>query len=651
MSFKHYGEFRFWCNKVLPLVYDDSLSYMELLCKVVDYVNGLIGDVNYLHNEFVELKEYVETYFDDVNLQNEVNNKLDEMAADGTLDALLSKYIYSSSFLAERMFRVIYDYDEYAAQCACWTGNSYVFGGANSDNSVAMLCEVGATGIVMRTATFSSSSMAHGNGIAYLDGKLYIASGSDNVITVVDYATFAIENTITVSDYYRVYGVNAYEGKLYILGYKTSGAASVISVSVLNDGTFEDVCTFSEPAAYAYGGMTKQNFCIYDGTLLVTYSKANVIYRISMEGEYLSTIYVGYGNGSFPYGEIQNLAVVNGQVVMFCSITIGTTDRTKMFAQAFMTNLGGKVSITARNGGSSLPVNNTLYVDPEDSQTNPTGTSDSPFNSLEEAMICYNYISQFAPTGVYQITCVNPVNNECCSINSGSVAIDFNNSELKRVVIYGGNVTLGRFSCEGVVYAYNSRLFIYSSTVGTLQSSYSDIRLLRTEVTDAYTLYYCEVKIDYPYPYTGWNETGGTFSRCKLYLPCVVPANDDEVNTTDSATVGMGKIMQDYIKGATDAGHARIEFFVKSETNDLGLYALRLNAADLTAIREESSCNRDIEILAYNYTTEKLCAYKCNFAFDGDDLVISMTSAIDVATGADVATGLKFYNFKFSIDI
>ena len=27
--------FKFWCQKALPLVYDDSLSYYEVLCKVV----------------------------------------------------------------------------------------------------------------------------------------------------------------------------------------------------------------------------------------------------------------------------------------------------------------------------------------------------------------------------------------------------------------------------------------------------------------------------------------------------------------------------------------------------------------------------------------------------------------------------------------
>jgi len=34
--------FRFWCQRVLPIVYDDNLSPHELLCKVVEYINKLI---------------------------------------------------------------------------------------------------------------------------------------------------------------------------------------------------------------------------------------------------------------------------------------------------------------------------------------------------------------------------------------------------------------------------------------------------------------------------------------------------------------------------------------------------------------------------------------------------------------------------------
>ena len=52
--------FRFWCQKVLPLVYDDSLSYYEVLCKVVDYLNHMMDDVNAVVNDYDELKKELE---------------------------------------------------------------------------------------------------------------------------------------------------------------------------------------------------------------------------------------------------------------------------------------------------------------------------------------------------------------------------------------------------------------------------------------------------------------------------------------------------------------------------------------------------------------------------------------------------------------
>ena len=59
--------FRFWCQKVLPLVYDDSLSYYELLCKVVDYLNHVIEDNNAIIDELDELRQelaVVQTWID-----------------------------------------------------------------------------------------------------------------------------------------------------------------------------------------------------------------------------------------------------------------------------------------------------------------------------------------------------------------------------------------------------------------------------------------------------------------------------------------------------------------------------------------------------------------------------------------------------------
>lgn len=49
--------FRFWCQKVLPLVYDDSLSYYELLCKVVGKLNELAENQNNLSDEIKQVAQ------------------------------------------------------------------------------------------------------------------------------------------------------------------------------------------------------------------------------------------------------------------------------------------------------------------------------------------------------------------------------------------------------------------------------------------------------------------------------------------------------------------------------------------------------------------------------------------------------------------
>lgn len=49
--------FRFWCFKVLPLVYDDSLSYYEILCKMVTYINNLIETDKLQNVEIDKLKK------------------------------------------------------------------------------------------------------------------------------------------------------------------------------------------------------------------------------------------------------------------------------------------------------------------------------------------------------------------------------------------------------------------------------------------------------------------------------------------------------------------------------------------------------------------------------------------------------------------
>lgn len=128
--------FRFWCQKALPLVYDDSLSYYEVLCKVVKQMNDFLTDLqtatgaidqfaqqfvinqqflndmadqlgqnvqdleDYINDRledymtaYTQLQNYVNNYFDNLDVQQEINNKLDEMAEDGTFNTLFDPVI------------------------------------------------------------------------------------------------------------------------------------------------------------------------------------------------------------------------------------------------------------------------------------------------------------------------------------------------------------------------------------------------------------------------------------------------------------------------------------------------------------------------------------------------------------------------------
>ncbi|UWG73202.1 MAG: hypothetical protein [Bacteriophage sp.] len=68
-NYRDLTEFRFWCFKVLPLVYDDELSYYEVICKCVDYINNLIendkaisNDVEKLKQEMKKVQEWINNY-------------------------------------------------------------------------------------------------------------------------------------------------------------------------------------------------------------------------------------------------------------------------------------------------------------------------------------------------------------------------------------------------------------------------------------------------------------------------------------------------------------------------------------------------------------------------------------------------------------
>lgn len=75
----------------------DAITNYELLCKVVEYLSTTVDNVNLLESDFKVLYDYVHNYFTNLDVQEEINNKLDQMVQDGTLPEIIASYLNSKA--------------------------------------------------------------------------------------------------------------------------------------------------------------------------------------------------------------------------------------------------------------------------------------------------------------------------------------------------------------------------------------------------------------------------------------------------------------------------------------------------------------------------------------------------------------------------
>lgn len=92
--------FRYFVQTVLPAVYGDELSYYELLAKVVNVLNELIensNNLNYdmqeLYKSYKQLHIWVNDYFTNLDIQDEINKALDHMVTSGKLSEIFNAFM------------------------------------------------------------------------------------------------------------------------------------------------------------------------------------------------------------------------------------------------------------------------------------------------------------------------------------------------------------------------------------------------------------------------------------------------------------------------------------------------------------------------------------------------------------------------------
>lgn len=85
----------------------DALTEWQLFCKIGKEINKIINSQNVVGkqmeevtNNMISLQEFVENYFDNLDIQEEVNTKLNEMAESGELAEIISQYLELSGIFS-----------------------------------------------------------------------------------------------------------------------------------------------------------------------------------------------------------------------------------------------------------------------------------------------------------------------------------------------------------------------------------------------------------------------------------------------------------------------------------------------------------------------------------------------------------------------
>ena len=100
-EFKNLTPFKWFVLENFPFIEADfdALTEWQLFCKIGKEINKIINSQNIvgeqaetLTNAFNNLKNYVDNYFNNLDVQEEINNKLNEMASDGTLAEIIEDY-------------------------------------------------------------------------------------------------------------------------------------------------------------------------------------------------------------------------------------------------------------------------------------------------------------------------------------------------------------------------------------------------------------------------------------------------------------------------------------------------------------------------------------------------------------------------------
>ena len=210
--------FRHFCMSIgeLPSSYMESMTYLELLmwlCKylsetVIPTINNNAQAVEELQSLYLQLKQYVDDYFTNLDVQDEINNKLDEFAEDGTLERLIGDHIdvymndikksNNQAYITPTLVGTAERPTGFYVQSFCYGGGHlYVF--FINYTTSAIKCRV-YTGLSLSSYTeYDLTITGHANACCYYNDRIYMTNyNAKKQVNVLDKDDLSLIKTITL---------------------------------------------------------------------------------------------------------------------------------------------------------------------------------------------------------------------------------------------------------------------------------------------------------------------------------------------------------------------------------------------------------------------------------------------------------------------
>lgn len=486
----------------------DAITNWQLFCKLGEEINKIIEKMNIagqqtedLTKAFNELKNYINNYFENLDVQNEINNKLDEMAEDGTLKNILDEllvyeklgkkdnqqmYMLGMKRIMRTLERNSLNPNHIAGEdYAIMQGGTYV--GNNkmviarirrNDLNDTLLQEISLdTGRVIRETKLQ---LAHANSITFdpTNNKLYVSSLILNIngtntslheIYVINYIDFTLENTIVLDSLELTEGIHSVSydivtNKFYVATENTR-LGNAITLYEMNLETYE-ITKINLPDFTGLLSKTDNNdILVYNNIFYLLKYQPQVIISYDLEKLELRNIYNinSVSNEGYTLGELENISIKFDSDLKNIIISSNHFETLNGWFNNFQYFECNPVYNICENIPllTNTPYSKTVIVDINSESINPDGSNNNAFKHIGEAL-------------------------ELAQIIKGSLNILIKNGEYPPFTIYGNscNINISRHSSvenindviiDGIhVENSNAYIYIFELAINNIDNNFSN---------------------------------------------------------------------------------------------------------------------------------------------------------------------------------